>query len=366
MRKNNGPYLSDDPNDSGFYEIRWTENGRSKRKSTGEADPRRAQRVYAEFILALDGIEVAGSNITVAQVIDAYLAGKTDVMDCSVQTVTFGYLKAFFGDTAVADVDDNMAARYCEKRRAGRLTWDTPEGRTRGGRKAGDATLRRELLMLCAAVSWCIRRKKFRDQEGRDLLRPQDKLQLDLPQAPGPRDRWLTRKEALALLTACQPDPAAPLTRVYRYAAMMLYTASRREVVSSLPWERISLERGLIDFAEPGRRRTRKRRGVVPIADELRPILERAWMERTSDLYLDITTPPLKAFKAAVKQAGLSGVTPHVLRHTWATWAAQDGVSLFDIAGVLHDSLATVEKTYAHHCPEHLRNAVNRRLLAAE
>jgi integrase len=52
-------------------------------------------------------------------------------------------------------------------------------------------------------------------------------------------------------------------------------------------------------------------------------------------------------------------VTPHTFRHTWATWAAQRGVPLFEIAGMLGDTMKTVEKNYAHHHPDHLRGAVN-------
>jgi integrase len=59
------------------------------------------------------------------------------------------------------------------------------------------------------------------------------------------------------------------------------------------------------------------------------------------------------------RAAVMRKATPHTLRHTWATLAAQAGVPLWEIAGVLGDTLATVMKTYAHHCPDHLRGAVN-------
>jgi hypothetical protein len=38
---------------------------------------------------------------------------------------------------------------------------------------------------------------------------------------------------------------------------------------------------------------------------------------------------------------------------------AQAGADLWDIAGILGDTLATVEKTYAHHHPDYLRKAAN-------
>jgi integrase len=55
-------------------------------------------------------------------------------------------------------------------------------------------------------------------------------------------------------------------------------------------------------------------------------------------------------------------ISPHALRHTWATLASRAGIPLFQVAGVLGDSLPTVMRVYAHHSPEHLRGAVNFRL----
>jgi integrase len=43
-----------------------------------------------------------------------------------------------------------------------------------------------------------------------------------------------------------------------------------------------------------------------------------------------------KSFEAAVRAAGLGAdVTPHILRHTCATWLMQRGVNPWDAAGFL-------------------------------
>lgn len=363
-RHNQGPYLSEERNAHGFYEIRWTENARSKRKSTGEGDYRKAQRIYAEFLLALDEVAAPeATGILTADVIKAYLADKPDVMDPNSQEVTFGHLAAHFGLLAVTEIEEDDVSAYLDARAEGLVSFVDKNGKTRGGLKAGPGTVRRELGMLSTAIGHCITKKKFKDARGQPLLKPHDKPHIELPPAPEARDRWLSRDEARTFLTACQAESVnGELTRVYRYAAMMLFTAARRETVFSLTWDRILIDRGLIQFQKPGRRVTKKRRGWVPIGAELKPILEQARREAETDFYLDTATPPYHAWRRAVKRCGIKA-SPHVMRHTWATWAAQDGVSLFDIAGVLHDTVATVEKKYAHHCPEHLRNAVNRPLL---
>lgn len=388
-RSNQGPYLSDRPNEFGVYEIRWTEDGRSKRKSTGQADRRAAQRVYAEFLLAAaDGDSpTGGSQILIGQCIDAYLKDKKNVADPRTQALDFAHLRAHFADIPVADLDQDDADRYVEARAKGLVSWTDEGGKVRGGRCAKPSSTRGELTMLLTSITHCIKAKKFKAPDGRSLLKPEHRPVIDLPAASAPRDRWLTRAEASTFLAECavhEPctgeDPAR-LTRLFRYAAVMFFTGARRTSVVKLAWPRIVLEHdeakhaegvyGLINFRAPGEPVTRKRRGWVPVAAELYPILAQAEKEKTGDWFLDEPIAPYHSWVRAAGRAGLVDeegglvVTPHVLRHTFATLAAQDGVPLYDVAGVLHDTLATVEKIYAHHCPGHLRGAVNRKMLVA-
>ena len=61
----------------------------------------------------------------------------------------------------------------------------------------------------------------------------------------------------------------------------------------------------------------------------------------------------------ACARAGLEGVTPHTLRHTGATWMAQKGRSMFEVAGMLGQNPMTTSRVYAKQSPEHLRDAVD-------
>jgi integrase len=65
-----------------------------------------------------------------------------------------------------------------------------------------------------------------------------------------------------------------------------------------------------------------------------------------------------KGFAAAVRAAGLgSDVTPHVLRHTAATWMMQAGVDLWQAAGFLGMTVEMIEQRYGHHHPDFQREA---------
>lgn len=57
-----------------------------------------------------------------------------------------------------------------------------------------------------------------------------------------------------------------------------------------------------------------------------------------------------RAWKGVVEAAGLGpDVTPHVLRHTCATWALWEGKTIWEVAGLIGADASTVERVYGHH-----------------
>ena len=106
---------------------------------------------------------------------------------------------------------------------------------------------------------------------------------VELPERPEPRDRWLTRTEAARLIRAAR----TPQARLYLplFILLGLYTGRRKEAILSLRWPQVDLEAGTINFEVAGRRRTNKKRGVIPIPPRLLPHLQRA-RKRGTDLGL--------------------------------------------------------------------------------
>ncbi len=65
-----------------------------------------------------------------------------------------------------------------------------------------------------------------------------------------------------------------------------------------------------------------------------------------------------KAFAAVVADAGIdSSVTPHILRHTCATWMMLNGADLWEAAGYLGMTVEQLQSTYGHHHPDHQAGA---------
>ena len=61
-----------------------------------------------------------------------------------------------------------------------------------------------------------------------------------------------------------------------------------------------------------------------------------------------------------MKESGVSGVTPHVFRHSYATVAFELGYSELIIAGLLGHKLSSVTSRYAHRVDYVLADAADR------
>jgi len=353
VRQSRGPYLAPAPK-GGNLEIRWTEGGRSFRRSTGTSDPVQAQKILAHFIILKERGEpepvATASSVLVAELLAAYRDEHVENKVASKETADFiiDRLKAFFGPMAVADILPHHIDDFIAKRRLGVI-----------GKGAKDSTIERDLTVLRAAINYAVKKRRI----SADITPSIEHLA-----GSPPKDRWLRREEADALLAAANMRwsaraqeyiPSAKLTRVYKFIAIGLATAARKSAILELTKDQVDLAQRRIHFNPPGRAQTKKRRVAVPISDWLLPIMERAMEEAPSGTYLIGTNCIRTAFEGAASRAGLTDVTPHTLRHTWACWAAQAGVSLYEIAGVLGDTLTTVQANYLHHCPDHLRGAVN-------
>ena len=351
-RPNKGPRL--EQNDRGIWEVRWSENGRSKRVSTRSADRQDASRFLAGFILEMQFQQKSAETLTIDQVLDIYLVEHVEngpVIDKLRQRNIARNLRGFFGDMTPSQVTPEQIGKYSRLRAVGSV----------GSRRArSSGTLRRELNMLRAALSYVSKTKP-------KILPAPDVPYIPLPSAPGAKDLWLTESEADAFMAAA----GRCSERGRLFVAIALNTASRRAAIEQLLWSQVDFDRRLIHFNPRGRAQSKKRRVPVPINDALFAELALIPKEQRTGYVLGHPGSITRAFEAvcraalkATKNPKFEQVTPHTLRHTWATLAARAGVDLYEIAGVLGDTLQTVQNNYLHHCPDHLRGAVNFRKAA--
>ena len=140
------------------------------------------------------------------------------------------------------------------------------------------------------------------------------------------------------------------------FILIAVYTGARRSAILGLRWSQVDLEQDRIDFNEPGRARTNKRRAIIPIPRRLRTFLVLARDRSNGDRVFGVANIA-KSFGTAARRAGLPAVTMHVLRHTTGTWLAQAGVPLWQVAGWLGHTMSRTTELYAHHHPDHFAAA---------
>lgn len=213
-------------------------------------------------------------------------------------------------------------------------------------RSVKPATVARELTVLRAALHHAVKMGRLHSAPP-----------IEVPPPAPPRERWLTRKEATKLLTACH------LPHLRLFILLALNTGARRGAILDLTWDRVDLKHRRIDFNPAGRIQTAKRRPVVPVSRPLAAALRAAKKAAKTEFVVEYQGEGLhgirRAFRDACRAAGLKDVTPHTLRHTAATWMAQRGVPVQRIAEMLGQSVMRTTERYIKHDPDHLKDAAD-------
>lgn len=337
-------------NKRGIYEIRYAEKQpdgrwRSRSVSTRATGLAEAKTALAGF-LAAEQQAAAVAGVAFQTLVDKYLQhGRTRGVTKSVE-YALRPVSRFFGAMTPAQITPQTQLDYRAERMAGK--------HGQGRKPAQESTLRRELGALKTVLAWAAKHQ----------LVPRDSVpHVELPPPAQPRDVWLDEQQAeeFLRLAASTTPRFQRLSRIHRYVWIALWAGARRHAIETLTWDRVDLANRLIDFRIPGARLTKKRRAVVPIADQLLPLLQQAYREKGGEYVLDSPKDIAVEFQRLIRGTKFAHLIPHDLRRTCATLMARAGVDLWAIAGVLGDHPSTVVRTYAHHSPgNYLRTAVNR------
>jgi integrase len=291
--------------------------------STRTRDKRQADAFLANFIAGQ--ADPQPDAPTVGKILAGYETDKLPkIRSTGSLTYAAAALHARLGDLKPEHLTPATIERYARER----------------GAKAG--TILREIGVLRAALKWAHARRWI---AGVPTIK-------NPVQAPPPRGRWLTREEAGRLLAGCR-EPHIRL-----FVILGLTTAARTGAILALTWAQVDLERAVADY---GTGHGNKRRSLVPLNPDALRALRAARELACSDNVIEFRGRPVETikngFQAACDRAELTDVTPHILRHTAATWMVMDGVPLAEVARVLGDSEAMVEKVYAKHTPGYLARA---------
>jgi integrase len=168
------------------------------------------------------------------------------------------------------------------------------------------------------------------------------------------RIRYLTEEEISKLLAECKPKK-----HIYHIVVCALNTGMRRGEILTLRWNQIRN-----NFIYLEKTKTNERR-EIPINDDFAKILKeiRKKQELKSKnvfIYHGLTVQRVdRAFKYALKNAGIENFKFHDLRHTFASHAVMRGASLKEVQELLGHKSMTMTMRYAHLSQEHKKKAVN-------
>lgn len=180
---------------------------------------------------------------------------------------------------------------------------------------------------------------------------------IEMPPRPPARDRWLTREEVDRLIESAE----TPHMRLFIILAF--HTAARAGAILDLRWGQVDFTARLVNYDRPGRRRSNKRRAVVPVNVIALTALQQARTVAVSDHVIEYRGKPVESIKtgfiAACRRAEIEDCTPHTIRHTAATHMVMAGVPLAQIARMLGDTEAMIERVYGKHSPSYLRAAAD-------
>jgi integrase len=172
---------------------------------------------------------------------------------------------------------------------------------------------------------------------------------------PKRRVRWLTHEEAERLIGELSPH----LAEMVRFS---LATGLRKANVTGLEWSQVDLERR-VAWIHPDQAKGRKAIGI-PLNAEAILVLRRHVGKDPRFVFTHRGKPVrsvnTKAWKAALRRAGITDFRWHDLRHTWASWHAQAGTPpnvLQELGG--WESVEMVRR-YAHLAPDHLAKFAER------
>lgn len=174
------------------------------------------------------------------------------------------------------------------------------------------------------------------------------------------RIRFLSLDERKELLKACKKSEWKQL---YLLVMMAITTGARLGELLHLRWDDVSTVDRLayVHKSKNGEPR------VLPLTGEVVTLLlELSCPTDGNTLIFRATHDPYKPFEfrkhwnKALKEAEIKNFRFHDLRHTCASYLAQNGASLLQIADVLGHKQMEVTRRYAHLCVDHKQDLVDR------
>lgn len=239
------------------------------------------------------------------------------------------------GDLNINDISNELISNYIEER----MKSVTPY------------TIRRDLTTLSVAFKWAIK-KKYHTVNVTDGI--------ERPRLPERLPIYFTRNEFDTLINSIENNDLKELV------IFAVYTGLRQSDIISLTWDQINFTNKTLLLDNRTNLTKSRRVHSLPLHDRVYNILAKRYQNKISNLVFTYLGKQIlqdfisKKFKKLVKKANLDPrLTFHKLRHTFATWLVQNGVSIYQVSKLMTHSDVKVTQIYSHLGKSDLTNAIS-------
>jgi len=319
----------------------WDDKGRRARGRIGlpfSASVGEARAAFALWVRSRDAALAQDGKLTVGEIMERYIEDRRKEGKRS-DKMRFQWkaLKATFEHLQPGDLVSEIIVEGEKRTRCHKYAVE------RSAKGIARDTIHSELALLRTAINWAVAHGHI------------NRVKVWVPSPGEARRTALDADQIVRLLGAILE--ATPHIRLLMLIAMA--TGARMQAILDLTWDRVDLERGVINFNHKRERSIldtshQKGRAVVDIGDELIVWLRKHQEFAGNRPYVieyhgKKVGSPKKAVRAVFKRAGVEGqfLGLHALRHTLATSAAAAGIDMRKVQRMLgHDDIRTTESVY--------------------
>jgi integrase len=311
-----------------------------------------AERIERDLEASRAYGNTAARTMTLSELIRLYIHNNPKQDKSGISNLN--WWKREYGEMKLAEIDRTVVRAALNRLKEEDATHGNGEGKRKSrGHKRSHSTVNRYKSALSTIFEYGREHYDLPDNPCRQVK--------SFPEGKG-RVRFLSDAERKALLNVCRESE---WPRLYLMVLMAITTGARQGELLRLRWRdiRFKEKRAYVVRTKNGEPR------VLPLVSSV--IEELKALPRPLDsgeLIFPSGREPGKPFEfrkhwvEARDTAKLQNFRFHDLRHTCASYLAQNGATLLEIADVLGHKQLEVTKRYAHLCVDHKQKLVDRLL----
>jgi integrase len=261
------------------------------------------------------------------------------------------HILPLLGSRRVRDLTTPDIVRFMRDVTAGKTAVDVKTGfRGRAIVEGGAGTASRTVGLLGGILSFAVSEGLIATNPVRGVKRPADnRREIRLTDAD-----YRALGSALAVATASSENPSAILA-----IRLLALTGCRRGEIERLQWDEVDLRGRCLRLSD-----SKEGKSVRPLGNDAAALLANISRDSRYVLRGNATDRPFvglpKAWRRIVGNANLPGLTPHGLRHAFASVAADLGYAEPTIAAMLGHATHSTTGRYVHYLDDTLIAAANK------